>query len=77
MSTGFDKTGGILSKIGRKLDADISDISVKLDEVCERLARMEEKIDSLAAQNSSAVYSVDYTPEGAWTSTVLFKEEEE
>lgn len=77
MKLGFDKALGILSSIGRKLDRDVHNIYERLSDVCDRLERIEEKIDSLDKANSPATYSVDYTPEGAWTSTVLFKEEEE
>ena len=69
---------GILANIGRKLDKDIGNIVDRLEEICDRLESIEAKMDSLEeGAPDKQTYGVDYSTEGAWTSTVLFKEREE
>lgn len=73
-----NKTFGILSNIGRKLDKDVELIFETLRETNQRLEAIEQRLDKLTGDKENpASYSVDYSTEGAWTSTVLFKEEEE
>jgi hypothetical protein len=75
-----NETTGVLVEIGRKLDHDISEISSSLDIFHERLDRLESKVDALLEERKSSEYTIsvpEYDVSGAWTSTVLFKEEEE
>ena len=64
----------LLEMLGAKLDKDLGEINKSISEVNQRLSLIEALLVSAAKQDEQ---SIVYTCDGAWTSTVLFKEEEE